>query len=1089
MRFESDRRRFIGRGRTLARPMGALQEPGNSQGFVLDPILSLRQDLTLEPGERVEASLVLAAGETREQVIGLMNNYGDPRAIDLAMDSAWASAQLELRLLRIQPDDARRFQQLAGHLLYPNPLLRSASEHIAENRKGQAGLWAYGISGDLPIVLVSISEKSDLALVRQMLQAHTYWRTHGLMTDLVILNEEAGGYEQPLKDQLEHLIHAPSAASGGRPCGGVFLLSADLVPAEDLTLLRAVASVVMVAARGALPQQLSRPPEVSDFPKPLVGTHDLQDPSAVLPFLELAYFNSLGGFTPDGREYAIYLGPDVNTPAPWANVIASPCFGTLISETGAGFTWQGNSQRNRLTSWSNDPVLDPSSEAIYIRDEETGIYWTPTASPIREELAYRVRHGAGYTVFEHNSHGLEQELTVFVPLDDQGGEPIKLQRLFLRNDSSRPRSLAVTYYVEWTLGESRESSQMHVVTDWDDEVQAVIARNAYQPDYEDHVAFAALSAPTESYTGDRTAFIGRNRSMVNPLAMERVSLSGRTGAGFDPCAGLQATINLAPGERAEICCMLGQARSLKQVHDLVLAYREDQAPETALRETQAWWDHRLGSIRVQTPELATDFLVNRWLPYQNLACRIWGRSAFYQSGGAFGFRDQLQDVMALLYADPALAREHILLAASRQFEEGDVQHWWHPPRGEGIRSRISDDLLWLPFTVAQYLRVTADVDILSESVPFLDAPTLDDDEHESYQSPEVSSERASLFEHCQRAVLRSQSYGVNGLPLMGTGDWNDGMNLVGAGGKGESVWLGWFLADVLQGMAEMSEGLNRPDLRQAYEQDRKSLISRVEQAAWDGEWYLRATFDDGSPLGSRSNIEARIDSLPQSWAWLSGGAKPDRAAQALESAWHHLVREDLGLVLLFDPPFDRADPSPGYIMGYPPGVRENGGQYTHAAVWLAMAMAKSSDGDRAVKILRLLNPIEHARDSETVWRYGVEPYVVAADVYGLSGWVGHGGWSWYTGSAAWMYRAWVEDILGLKVRGEFMELDPVIPGWWDGFQISFRHGDAIYEIQVENTEHRGQGVASVELDGQRVPNGVIPLQRELVKHRVLVRMG
>ncbi len=1089
LRFETDRRRFIGRGRTLARPMGALQEPSASQGFVLDPILSLRASIILKPGERVQACLVLAAGETRQQVMDLMDKYGDPPAIDRAMDLAWASSQLELRLLRVQPDDARRFQQLASHLLYPNPLLRSARQCILDNRKGQAGLWTYAISGDLPIALVAINETSDLILVRQMLQAHAYWRLHGLSADLIILNAEAGGYEQPLREQLEHLIQAHSAHTGIDRPGGVHLRGVDLIPADDLTLLRAAASVVMVAARGALPQQLSVSPEAPDLLRPMVGKRDPRDPSAALPFLELDYFNSLGGFTPDGREYAIYLGPGMNTPAPWVNIIANPAFGTLVSETGAGFTWQGNSQRNRITAWSNDPVMDSPSEAIYVRDEETGAYWTPTASPVREETAYRARHGAGYTVFEHNSHGIEQELTVFAPVDDHGGEPIKLSRLFLRNDTARTRNLSVTYYAEWTLGESRESSQMHVVTDWDGEVQAVTARNCYHPDYADRLAFAALSAPAENYTGDRTAFIGRNRSMANPTAMDLIGLWGRTGAGLDPCAGLQVALKLAPGERAEITCMLGQASSTAEVHELVTAYRDAQAVEAALRQTQSWWDKQLGAIKVHTPELAADFMINHWLPYQNLVCRVWGRSAFYQSGGAFGYRDQLQDVMALLYANPALAREHILLAAGRQFPEGDVQHWWHPPRGEGIRSRITDDLLWLPFVVAQYLRITADSNILSELVPFIDAPPLKDEQHESYQSPMTSSERATLFEHCQRAVRRGQNFGVHGLPLMGTGDWNDGMNLVGAGGKGESVWLAWFLADVLKGMAQMSESLGCTDLRDAYMQDRKELIQRVEQSAWDGEWYLRAFFDDGSPLGAKKNLEARIDSLPQSWAWLSGGGDRDRAGEALESAWRHLVREDERLVLLFDPPFDQAQPSPGYIKDYPPGVRENGGQYTHGAVWLAMAMARSGDGARAAEIMRLLNPIEHSRDPETVWRYGVEPYVVAADVYNLTGWVGHGGWSWYTGSAAWMYRAWVEEILGLKVRGETLRIDPVIPGWWDGFQLSYRHGEAIYEIQVENAEHSERGVVLVELDGQRVNDGLIMLNRELVKHRVLVRMG
>jgi cyclic beta-1,2-glucan synthetase len=1089
LRFETDRRRFIGRGRTLARPMGVFQEPGNSQGFVLDPILSLRQSLNLNPGQRVQVSLVLAAGETREQVLNLMSKYSDPHAIDQAMDFAWASAQLELRLLRIQPDDARRFQQLASHLLYPNLLLRATAKRIAENHKGQAGLWAYAISGDLPIALVAIGETTDLNLVRQILQAHTYWRMHGLMADLVILNEESGGYTQPLREQLEQLIQSYSATTGVEQPGGIYLRSADLIPAEDLTLLRAVASVVLVAARGALPQQLGVQLEFPDLTVPMAWKRDLRDPSAALRFMELPFFNSLGGFTSDGGEYVIYLGPGINTPAPWINVIANPTFGTLLSETGAGFTWQGNSQRNRLTQWSNDPIMDPPAEALYIRDEETGVFWTPTAAPIREETAYRARHGAGYTVFEHNSHGIEQELTVFVPMDDRGGKPIKLQRLSLRNDSARLRKLSLTYYVEWTLGESRESSQLHVVTDWDDEIQAMIARNHYHPDLADQVAFTAMSVPAQMYTGDRTSFIGRNRSLENPVAMERTRLSRRTGAGLDPCAALQITLKLAPGENSEITCMLGQASSLEQVHDMVLANRDSQVLEIALRQTQVWWDDRLSTIQVHTPELATDFLINRWLLYQSLVCRIWGRSACYQSGGAFGFRDQLQDVMVLLYTLPGLARDHILLAASRQFKEGDVQHWWHPPGGAGIRSRISDDHLWLPYVVAQYIRITDDVNILNEMVPYLDSPVLKDDQQESFQSPEISLERSPLFEHCQRAIKRSQTFGPHGLPLMGTGDWNDGLNHVGAGGKGESVWLAWFMVDVLKGMIEMSDRLGRPELSQTYQQTRIALSRCIEQSAWDGEWYIRAIFDNGTPLGSTTNTEARIDSLPQAWAWLSGDADLNRAKQALESAWNHLVREDEGLVLLLEPPFDQMEPSPGYIKGYPPGVRENGGQYTHAALWLAMAMARSGDGDRAAKMLRMLSPIEHARNPEAVWQYGVEPYVVAADVSSLPGRIGHGGWSWYTGSAAWMYRAWVEEILGLKVRGHSLLLDPVIPGWWDGFQIIYRHGEAIYEIQVDNPEHCVKGVSRIEMDGQIVKDGVIPLEQGLVKHRILVYLG
>ena len=1087
--FETDRRRFIGRGRTLANPMGAMQRLGNSQGFVLDPMLGLRHSFVLEPGQRFQFSLVLAAGDSREQVVLLMDKYCDPHSISRAMDFAWVSAQQELQIMHIQPDEARRFQQLASHLLFPNPLLRATGERLAENYKGQAGLWPYGISGDLPIALVTIGEVRDISLARQLLQAYTYWRTHGLSTDLVILNEEAGSYERPLQERLERLIQTHALFNGTNQPGGIFLRNAALIPEEDLKLLKFAARVVLVAARGTLAQQLGAPKEISPLLEKLPQKRPLREPSAPLPFMELNYFNSLGGFTPDGREYAIYLGPDTHTPAPWVNVIANPSFGTMVSETGSGFTWFGNSQRNRLTGWSNDPVLDPSSEALYIRDEESGIFWSPTAAPIREESAYRARHGAGYTVFEHNSNGIEQELTVFVPVDDKGGAPIKLQRLRLFNASSRRRRLSVTYYAELILGENRETSQMHVMTNWDDEAQALLALNRYHPEYPQRVTFVAVTPPADSYGADRTAFIGRNRSLANPEGMEKTRLSQRSGAGLDPCAVLRVVLELAPGERREISCQLGQADTVAGARHLLRAYQQDQALEEALQASKAWWDGLLGTIEVRTPELAADLLINRWLQYQSLSCRIWGRSAFYQSGGAFGFRDQLQDVMAFLYAKPELAREQILLAASRQFREGDVQHWWHPPGGAGIRSRITDDLLWLPYVVAQYVRVTGDSDILQVEIPFLNAPPLADNEHEVFIIPEIALERATLFEHCRRAVSRGLTIGPHGLPLIGTGDWNDGMNLVGAEGKGESVWLGWFLADLLQGMVEMSEVLLQPGLGRTYQQERKDLIQRIELAAWDGEWYLRGTFDDGSPLGSVASKEAKIDSLPQSWAWLSGAADQARAEIALESAWQHLVLQKEGLVLLFEPPFDKSEPSPGYIKGYPPGVRENGGQYTHAALWMAMAMARKGDGTRAVQLLRMLNPVEHARDADAAWLYGVEPYVVAADVYRLPDRVGQGGWSWYTGSAAWMYRVWIEEVLGLQVRSGQLRINPVIPATWPGFSLSYRHGETIYAIEVENPDGCERGVVWVEMDGQRVAGGVITLERSLVKHQVVVRMG
>jgi cyclic beta-1,2-glucan synthetase len=643
--------------------------------------------------------------------------------------------------------------------------------------------------------------------------------------------------------------------------------------------------------------------------------------------------------------------------------------------------------------------------------------------------------------------------------------------------------------VEWTLGESREESQQDVLSLWDEAAQALIARNGYHPDFPNRVSFATLHPAPDSVSTDRSTFLGRNHDLSAPAAMRLERLPGQVGGRHDPCAALQVRLQLGPGESSEVICMLGQAGSEAEVHELIEKFRVRLAVDEALEQTQSWWDRILGAVQVTTPELAVDFLVNRWLLYQSLSCRIWARSGFYQSGGAYGYRDQLQDVLALLYAEPKIARDLILAAAARQFQEGDVQHWWHPPFGAGIRSRISDDLLWLPFAVAAYVRVTGDSAILVQRVPFLEARPLEPAEAEAFLTPVESKQRETLFEHCRRAVERGLTSGPHGLPLMGTGDWNDGMNRVGAGGRGESVWLGWFLVGVLNDMAELAGRVGKSELGSGYRDRARQLAAQIEAAAWDGSWYLRAWFDNGNPIGSSANEEARIDSLVQSWAAISGAADPDRTAQALESAWRHLVREEEGLALLFTPPFDHSTPTPGYIQGYPPGVRENGGQYTHAAVWLAIALARRGDGERAARLLRMLNPIEHSREAPEVAHYAVEPYVVAADVYRTAGQVGRGGWTWYTGSAAWMYRAWVEELLGLRLSGETLQIDPVIPAGWPEYRLRYRHARAVYEIQVENPEGVQRGVAWVEMDGRRLESKLIPLERASVKHRIRVRLG
>lgn len=1087
--FETDRRRFIGRGRDLANPI-ALGDPlSNTEGQVLDPVFSLRRMLSLKPGQQLQFSLVLAAGERREDVVDLISRYGEFAAITRAFDLAWTHAQYELRQLRIRPEEARRFQHLASYLLYPSDRLRPPGDLLRQNTLDQSRLWAYGISGDLPIAMVRISDERSLSLVRELLQAHAYWRLHGLEVDLLILNEEAGSYDQPLQDQLQRMIHGQTLQVSLDQPGGVFLRSADQLPEEDLMLLYSVARVSLSAARGTLPRQFGPPVEEMERPSRIARLSGDDDIASALPFIWLQHFNGLGGFTEDGREYVIQLSDGALTPAPWVNVIANPSFGTLISESGSGFTWYGNSQRNRLTGWSNDPVSDPPSEAIYIRDEESGRFWTPTPLPIRSEDAYRIRHGAGYTVCEHNSHGIEHELTTFIPNDPHGGEPLRLQRLRLTNDTDRIRRLSITSYLEWTLGENRESSQLHVHSRWDDKSRAFIVRNRYHPDYGDRVAFAAMSPAPISYTADRMEFIGRNRNLRRPEAMRRSALSGKAGAGLDPCAAMQVVIEIEPGEMREIVCMLGQVGDSSEVSGLVRKYRESLIVSEALARTQSWWDDLLGQVQISIPTSSAEPLINRWLLYQTLSSRIWARSGFYQSGGAYGFRDQLQDVMALLHTQPDLARSQILLAASRQFADGDVQHWWHPPGGAGIRSRISDDLLWLPYVVHQYVLQTGDEAILQEEIAFIEGPQLENDQHEIFIQPQVTDERATLYEHCQRAIEKGLTSGEHQLPLFGSGDWNDGMNRVGIEGRGESVWLAWFLIEVLSGFADLAQRSGQTEEAENYRKRQAALIAAIETHAWDGAWYMRGFYDDGSPLGSKESEEAQIDSLPQSWAAITAAGDPQRAEQALDSAREHLVRPDEKLILLFTPPFQWSSADPGYIKGYPPGVRENGGQYTHAALWMAMAFARRGDGATAVRLLQMINPIEHSLDMTQLQRYMVEPFVIAADVYRLPGRVGQGGWTWYTGSAGWMYRVWLEEILGIKLRGDQLLIDPVIPGEWKAFNIHYRHGKAVYEINIENPEGVSRGVLAIEFDGRPLKDGFIPLEKSRIKHRVTVTMG
>lgn len=1083
--FETDRSKFIGRGKTLEHPDAIDKKLSQSKGTVLDPIFSLRSSLVLERGQRVQVSIVTMAAETREELMTLIQKYHDIASSQRALEFVWTHAQLELRHLRIHQEDVQLFLKLASRMVYPHPQLRGSPDRLKKNKLGQSGLWPYGISGDLPIVVASISNIHEMDFVRQMMTAHAFWKMRGLKTDLVILNEESTGYDNPLNEQLKRAINSnPFYTETDKP-GGIYLRTYDQIPEDDINLLITVARAYLVASRGSFRQQLVTPLLSTTYPARLVTNRRLKDfPSKPLPFEELPYFNGIGGYTKDGKEYVMYLGPGTNTPQPWINVMANPSFGTLISESNQGTTWYGNSQSNRITPWSNDPVMDPVSEAIYIRDDELGIFWSPTPSPVRELDAYRVRHGQGYTRFEHNSHGIKQDLLVYVPVDDSGGRPVKIQRLRLTNESNRKRTLSIMTYADLTMGTNREETQMHIQTEWDTESQAMLIYNKYNPDFGSHVAFNCSIPISTTFTGNRTEFLGRNSSPSDPAALRREGLSGNFGPAQDACSALHVKIEIEPNQTLDVSFLLGYAPDVEIARRLILECRHPEWIEQAYYTTKNWWDKTLSTIQIETPNLALNFAINRWLLYQDLSCRFWGRAAFYQSSGAYGFRDQLQDSLAFLVTAPQLTRAHILRTAARQFPEGDVQHWWHPPAGGGVRTRITDDLLWLPLATAHYVRTTNDRSILDEMVPFLKGPELKEEEHELYFVPEVSSEQATLLEHCRRAIQKGVTAGPHGIPLIGGGDWNDGMNRVGLKGRGESVWLGWFLVVVLNNFAD----LVNDSTSEGYRIQAKRITEALESGAWDGEWYRRAFFDDGTPLGSNSNTEDKIDSLPQTWAVISGQANPERAKQAMESAWKHLVWDEEGIVLLLTPAFDKTPLDPGYIKGYPPGVRENGGQYTHGSLWMPMAFSCLGDGDRAARLLQMMHPVSHTPTPDDLRRYRIEPYVLAGDVYTLAGKVGRGGWSWYSGSASWMYRIWLEQMFGFVLMGNRLQLRPTLPSIWPTAKLAYRYHNTFYIIEYLNPDHVNGGAAILTVDGNAIEGQEITLVDDGLTHKVTVRI-
>ena len=1095
--YETDRMQFIGRGHTVANPQVLSGKSSDmlsgSQGSVLDPIVAIRLAITLDPEQTITLDMVNGMGETRDGALNLVEKYQDRRLADRVFDVAWTHAQVVLRQLNASEADAQLYGRLANSVLYASSWLRADASILMQNRRGQSALWSYSISGDLPIVLLQISDAVNIELARQLVQAHAYWRLKGLAVDLVIWNEDRAGYRQLLQDQIVGLIAAGTEAQVIDRPGGIFVRRTEQISNEDRILFQSVARAIITDSRGTLAEQINRR-SLKEIRMPSFRpsrSHRADSPdSNPLPQRDLILHNGLGGFTRDGREYVITTTATQVTPAPWVNVLANPHFGTVISESGQAYTWSENAHEFRLTPWYNDPVSDVSGEAFYLRDEESGHFWSPTPLPCRGANAYVSRHGFGYSVFEHTEGGIVSELWVYVSVD----AAVKFSVLKVRNASGRPRRLSATGYVEWVLGDLRQKSIMHVTTEVDSGSGALFAHNSYNSEFTGRIAFFDVDEINRSITCDRAEFIGRNGSLKDPAAMSRTRLSGKVGAALDPCAAIQVSFDLANGQEREIIFRLGQAgrRGAEDARNLVRRFRGSAAAHTALEAVWQYWNHTLGAVQIETPDPSLNVLANGWLVYQTLACRLWARSGYYQSGGAFGFRDQLQDVMALIHAEPQCVRGQLLLCAAHQFVEGDVQHWWHPPSSRGVRTRCSDDYLWLPLAVCRYVLSTGDTGVLDESIPFLEGRPVNPEDDSYYDLPGHSTESANLYQHCVRAIRHGLTFGEHGLPLIGSGDWNDGMNLVGIHGKGESVWLGFFLYEVLSRFAELAQRQGDVSFAEQCRYEAEQLRQRIEQNAWDGAWYRRAYFDDGTPLGSVANTECQIDSISQSWSVLSGAGDPDRSRKGMDAVYARLVRHDHALLQLLDPPFDLSNLDPGYIKGYVPGVRENGGQYTHAAIWTAMAFAALGDSLRAWEILTMINPINHGKSATDVAIYKVEPYVVAADVYAVTPHAGRGGWSWYTGSAGWMYRLIVESLLGLRLDVDKLFFDPCLPASWQAFKLHYRYRETVYHIAVSRTvtdDVAQRGVIRVTVDGVEQSDKIVPLIDDRQDHMVEVNIA
>ncbi|MDB4240865.1 cellobiose phosphorylase [Yoonia sp.] len=1068
--WETDRRQFLGRNQTACAPDGLFGGLSKCEGWTLDPVMSLQVRVKLKPMETRELVFLNVAAPSRKEALQVAKRY--PVAM---IDHTFRDALLEtgrtVRRLGITPAHLPELQVLSSLLVHDHPTYRTASPTDASGWHGQSDLWRFGISGDFPILLLKLSDVENASLLDILVRGHRLWHNSGLQIDLVILRDAATSYEEPLRERVLSIISDTHATGMLGMRGGIHLLAADQMSAQLRSGLEASARVVLHDENKSLREVLDKAVQAHDqlppfLPEPPVAKTSVSD--VVRPD-NLLFDNEYGGFDPENGDYLIHLAPGSHTPAPWCNILANDDFGCLVSEAGLGMTWAVNSGEHRLTPWSNDPVADAPGEILYLRDEASGEVWTTTPQPMGQDADCQIRHGAGFTRWSKNSHGLQQEMVCFVPVDD----PVKVVRLQLTNPSDQPRRVTATYYVHWLLGALESVSRPHVISRYDADLKAIVGRNLWNAEFAARAAFLTASIDPHSVTGDRSAFLGREGDVSDPDGLRRWDMGGSFVQVGDACGAYQVHLDIPAGGQRNVAFVLGEAACTTGLLPIIAKWQNLATTQQAFETLQESWAKRLHAAQVKTPDPAFDLMVNKWLPYQNLSCRILARAGFYQAGGAYGFRDQLQDVLALLLTDPARARQHILRAAHYQFEQGDVLHWWHPPLGRGVRTRCSDDYVWLAYVTGRYIEATGDAAILDVEIPYLRAPELRPEEHDRYALFETG-DAGTLLDHCICVMERMMVTGAHGLPLMGGGDWNDGMDRIGDKGEGESVWLAWFQIATIGILAPIARKVGHTDAADRWQIYADHLVRALNEQGWDSGWYLRAFDDEGNAWGSARNSECRIDLIAQAWSVLSGRPLDDRGLTAINAAGQELVDEGARLIRLLAPPFDKTERDPGYIRAYPPGVRENGGQYTHAAAWFGMAYAGIGDGEGAYRVFDMINPIGRTSTLQAADHYGREPYVLAGDVSGVGVQIGQGGWSWYTGASGWTWQLGVSGILGIQPEPNGVRFEPCLPVSWGHAEVILQSARGRIEIAIKDPENVGHGETQIivdrcPIDGQSVP--------------------